>query len=42
MGNITDPQKGLIHDNIKRSLLEITDSTFQYAQIQYGIAHLPT
>jgi tetratricopeptide (TPR) repeat protein len=37
MGNIIDPQKALIHNNIKRSLLEKADSTLQYAQVNMGL-----
>jgi tetratricopeptide (TPR) repeat protein len=35
--NIVDAQKGLIHTNIKRSLLEIADSTLQYALSNIGL-----
>ncbi len=37
VGNITDPQKALIHNNIKRSLLEKTDATLHYAQVNMGL-----
>ena len=37
IGNIIDPQKALIHNNIKRSLLEKADATLQYAQVNMGL-----
>lgn len=37
VGNIIDPQKALIHSNIKRSLLEKADSTLQYTQTNMGL-----
>ncbi len=37
IGNVIDPQKVNIHNNIKRSLLEITDTTLQYAQSTMGL-----
>ncbi|NWJ51378.1 MAG: tetratricopeptide repeat protein [Bacteroidetes bacterium] len=37
IGNVIDPHKALIHNNIKRSLLEKADATLQYAQVNMGL-----